>query len=236
MKLFIVVVLIVITSFLLRILKLLMGRISESNPVGKKIQLAEPLIVLVVWIILTFWIVYYLFYDKPYYNFIVFALIGLVFLLVSWFFVRDFVAGVAFRIQNNYSVGDIVQFGSVSGRIDNLFLTHVSIFTNEGKLVKIPYTRLSNEIVSQKSSSGSFGKNQVLLKLPKKKNADELKDTLMNLLLNSPWRVATRKPVVKLKSEWSDSYEFEIQLETRNEKHLDYVVSYLKNRFGLIKK
>jgi len=235
MKLLIVAIVLIIVTFSLRVLKLLIKRASESNPIGKKVQATEPLIVLILWILILFWIIYYLFYEKSYYNFIVFALIVLIFLSISWFFVKDFIAGVAFKVQNDYSSGDIVQFGEVSGRLENLYLTHVSIYTNEGKLVKIPYSRLSNEIVSQKSSSGSFGRNQFLLKLPKKQTAAELKEILKNLLLNSPWRVVNRAPVINLKSESTDFFEFEIQLETRNDKHLNYVISYLKKRFNITK-
>ena len=231
MKFLIVAFSVVIAAFILRFLKLIINKVGDSNRMVKKIQVAEPLIALVAWVLLLFWVIYFLFYEKSYYNFIVFALIVLIFLSVSWFFVKDFIAGVAFKVQNNYSSGDIVQFGNVSGKLDTLHLTHVSIYTNEGRLVKIPYSRLSNEIVSQKSAGGSLGREQFVLKVRKKQGVDELKEKLNNLLLNSPWRVSSRMPSVKLKAESEDFFEFEIQLEARNEKHLNYVVSFLSKKF-----
>ncbi len=232
MKFIIVLVILVIVAFILKVIKLLLKKAGESSTIGEKITTYEPLIYPLVWIGFIFWSVNYLFYYKDYYNFIVFALIVLIFLSLSWFFVKDFVAGIAFKVQNNYTAGDNVQFGKISGRLDNLFLTHVSVYTNEGKLVKIPYSRLSNEIVSHKSTGGYTGHSKFIFKVSKNKNVDEIKEGLYTLLINSPWRIPGKAPVISLKSELNDGFEFEIQFETRTEQHLNYVISALKKRFG----
>ncbi|NJO88237.1 MAG: hypothetical protein HC831_04135 [Chloroflexia bacterium] len=111
MKFVIVLIILVIVAFILKVLKLLLKRAGESSAIGKKIAAYEPLISPFAWIAFIFWSVNYLFYDKTYYNFIVFALIALIFISLSWFFVKDFVAGIAFKVQNNYAAGDNVQFG-----------------------------------------------------------------------------------------------------------------------------
>jgi hypothetical protein len=231
MKFIIVLIILVLVAFILKVLKLLLKRAGESSKFGKKIAAYEPLISLFAWVGFIFWSVNYLFYDKSYYNFIVFALIVLIILSLSWFFVKDFVAGIAFKVQNNYAAGDNVQFGKISGRLDNLFLTHVSVYTSEGKLVKIPYSRLSNEIVSHKSKDGHTGHNKFVFKVPKSRDLVEIKENLYTLLINSPWRIPGKMPVINLKSEMNDGYEFEIQFETRTEQHLNFVVSSLRKKF-----
>ena len=232
MKFLIVILILVLIAFSLKVLSLLLRRVSENSSIGKKITSFEPLTALFVWIIFVFWAVNFLFYDKTYYNFIVFTLIVLVILAVSWFFIKDFVAGISFRVQNNYSPGDNVQFGKISGRLDKLFLTHVSIYTSEGRLVKIPYSRLSNEIVSHKSTSGYSGNSKFIFKAPKNKPIGELKKSINSILMASPWRLPSRTPMVTLKSESEDVFEFEIQFETRSNQHLEYVIAYLDKRFG----
>jgi len=231
MKFLTFAVILVLVSFGLKYTLLIIKRISENSSLGKRIHGFEPLLTFFVWVIVAFWGSYFLFNEKPYYNFIVFALISLVFVSVSWFFVRDFMAGVAFKVQNKYAPGDIIQFGNISGKINELLLTHVSIYTREGKSIKIPYSKLSSEIISQKSVSGSFDLNQYELKIPKKYDITETQDIIKNLLFNSPWRISTKSPSVQLKSETSEWYQFEIQVETRNEQHFNQVVAHIKKRF-----
>ncbi len=232
MKLLIVILILVLIAFSLKVLGLLLKRVIENSSAGRKIASSEPLIVIIVWTSFVFWAVNFLFSDKAYYSFIVFSLIVLVILSISWFFIKDFVAGIAFKIQNNYSPGDIVEFGQISGQLDKFFLTHVSIYTNEGKLVRIPYSRLSNQVVSQKSTDGYSASSKFVFSTPKKQPAEELKKSINSVLLNSPWRLPNRVPFVSLKSESEDVFEFEIQLETRSAQHLEYVITYLRKRFG----
>lgn len=233
MKFLTFVVILVLVSFGLKYSLLIIRRIGENNSFGKKIHNLEPMFTLIVWVIVAFWGVYFLFFEKPYYNFIVFSLIALVFVSVSWFFVRDFMAGVAFKMQNKYASGDIIQFGNISGKINELLITHVSIYTREGKLVKVPYSRLSSEIISQKSVSGSFDLNQYELKIPKKYDLVETQEIIKKMLFNSPWRISTKAPAVEFKSETSEEYQFEIQVETRNEQHFNQVIAHVKKHFEL---
>lgn len=220
-------------SIALRYTSLIIRRIKESSQFGKKLHVLEPVLSLLVWIIVIFWGVNFLFGEKPYYNFIIFALIALVFASISWFFVKDLMAGIAFKLQNEYLPGDIVQFGQISGKLNELLLTHVSIYSNDGKLVKIPYSRLSNEIISQKSVGGSFNQNQYLLNVPKKYSVEKTREILLNLLINSPWRIRKKAAAVYLKAETSEAFDFQIQVETRNEKHFNYLITILKRRFDI---
>lgn len=230
MKLVIVILILLAVALLLRILKLVVKRIGENSRWINKVDNIEPLFGLVVWLIAVFWAVYYLFYDKNYYNFIVFALIGLLVVAFSWFFVKDFMAGILFKTQNNFVPGEVVQLMGVSGKLRAMLLTHVSIYTDDGEVVKIPYSKVSGEIISKKSVSGQVGCNYFEIKVPKKEELETYLNLFEKILLASPWRIKDSKPDVKLKSETDDFYVFEIHFEARSEKHLKYVADYLRKR------
>lgn len=231
MRFLIVAVVIALTITILKVINLITQRFYATLKYGKLIRSLQPVLVFLLWTGLVFWMVYYLFYDKPYYDFIVFSLIVILGLAIGWFFIKDMIAGIAFKAQNQYMPGDLVQFGEVEGKIDAFLPTHVSIYTNDGKLIKIPYSNLTNKVISQKSESGTYGKNQFTLKV-KTNNDKDILERINSILISSPWRVKGRKPEIKIKSENHDFKIYEILIETRNEKHLKYIEAYINKELN----
>lgn len=226
MKFIVVGAVIVITIIALKALSLISKRFHTNLKHGKRIRSLEPLLVFFIWTSIAFWAMFYLFYDKPYYNFIIFSLIVVIGLAIGWFFIKDMIAGIAFKAQNQYMQGDLVQFGNIEGKIEALLSTHVSIYTNDGKLIKIPYSNLSNKVISQKSKSGTYGKNHFTIKI-KKGTSKEIIEQINSILTCSPWRVKGRKAKIKIISETDNFNIYEILVETRSEKHLDYIKSFI---------
>ena len=156
-----IVVIIVLSAFIgLRIIKLLIKRLAKKYAVWKKLLTLLPLAGFIIWLIILFWAVNYLFQDKSYYNVIIISIIVVLSLTIGWFLLKDIISGIIFRIQNNYSYGEFVQFGKISGRLNEMQLTHISIHTIDDKSIKIPYSRLSNEIISLRLEKKSYEHNR----------------------------------------------------------------------------
>ncbi len=231
MKILLVTFIILVTYIFLLVLHVFIKQIVKRNNRWRNLLRIVPLIEFITWIIAIFWIINYLFEEKSYYQVIILSLVIILGISLGWFFLKDFVAGVIFRVQNNYTQGETIQVGNITGKIDALHVTHICIYTEEGKTIKVPYSKLNNEIISEQMEISSTEENKFLLKTNKKNSAKETGDTIHNILLNTPWRIKDKLPLIKYISEDNDTYTFEIQVQTRNSKHLGYLSKALSSKF-----
>lgn len=231
MKTIIVLVVIGCVFAGMEIIRLLIRQLVKRYSGWKKLADLMPLAGLIIWLVVLFWLVNYLFKYKSYYNIIVTSIIVILSLATAWFFFKDLIAGIFFRTLNNYSQGEFVQFGKISGRFNEMHLTHISMHTEDGRSIKIPYSRLSNKIISLKPETRSFENNRVVIHINKIYPKDETETTMYNLLNSSPWRIGTLMPQVKFVGEDNDHYSYEIQVKTRNQSHLDHIKNNLQGRF-----
>jgi hypothetical protein len=231
MKILIVIIVALAAFIGLKILQLLIKRLAKRYVSWKKWSNIMPLAGLIVWLIILFWALNFLFQDKSYYNVIIISIIVVLSLTIGWFFLKDIISGIVFRIQNDYSYGEFVQFGEITGRLNEMQLTHISLHTMDGKSIKIPYSRLSNEIISLKLETKSYEQNKFTIKINKKYQKKEIEDFIIAALNKSHWRLGYTLPQVKFLNEDQNYYLFEIQVQVRNQKHLDYIKNTLTKRF-----
>ncbi len=190
------------------------------------------LIISITWLVVLFWSISYLFGKGNYYSLVINCLIVIISVLISWFFLKDLVAGIIFRGQNRYTPGDYVQFGELEGKVESFSLTHISVNTKDGKLLKLPYSRLNNQVISQKSDLKSFQKYTFVLTTNKKEERKMTESSILTFLMVSPWRSGKMVPEVKFNEENDQGYLFEIQIQLRNPNHFIYLKESLEKRFG----
>lgn len=231
MKILFVIIIALSAMIGMRVIRLLIRQLMKKYSILKKLLNLMPLAGFIIWLILLFWAINYLFQDKSYYNVIIISIIVVLSLTIGWFFLKDIISGVIFRMQNNYSHGEFVQFGKISGRLNEMQLTHISIHTTDGKSIKIPYSRLSNEIISLKLESKSYDHNRFIMNVKKKYSRKETEDLMITELNNSPWRLGSTLPQVKFLNEDQANYSFEIQVQVRNQKHLNNIKNILLKKF-----
>ena len=173
-----------------------------------------------------------IFNDKSYYYVIIISIIVVLSLTIGWFLLKDIIAGIIFRIQNNYSHGEYVQFGEISGQLDEMLLTHISVHTKDGKSIKIPYSKLSNEIISLKLETKSYENNRFIMDISRKFPREETENIIFDLLNKSPWRLGNTLPLIKFLDMDKDHYSIEVQVQVRNQKHLNHIQDNLLKRFS----
>lgn len=235
MKILIVALVALSMFLLLKVIRLSIERINKSNRLRKQIRVIEPVLTFLFWVIILFWGLKFLLEEKSYYPLLLFSIIIILCLALGWFFVKDFIAGIIFRIQNDYSIGEMVQFGNISGKVYSILATHICIQTPEGKIIKIPYSRLSNELISQKPDFKALEQHKYTLRVSGKgQNSKEISEKLLQTMLLSPWIMGQKSPMINFLGEDHDTYTFEIMAYTRNEKHFGYLISMLKDHFNQI--
>ncbi len=231
MKLLIAALVIAGTFFLIRLTGYLNKFLIKRHLKWKVLPRLFPLFELIVELSVVLWTINFLFQSKSYYNIIVIGIIIIFIGFFSWFLFRDLIAGYIFRIQNNFRSGIEIQLGETSGRLIEMRATHIIIETSEGKTVKIPYSRISSEIVSEQPAESITEDSVLTLQVTNNKSLPETEEKIRKALLNSPWRLLHREPVIKLKTQNEKHFVFEIQVKTRNRKHQQYLYISLLKQF-----
>lgn len=231
MKIIIVVLIFAGSFFLILLTGNVIKFLTKRHLKWKFLFRLFPLIELAIGLFVILWSINFLFHAKSYYNILLICLAVIFIVLLSWFLLRDLVAGYIFRMQNSFRPGAEIQLGKSIGRLLSMRATHIIIETGDGRTVKIPYSLISNEIVSEQREETIAEDSSFTLRFSCKKNIQKTEKDIRKAVLNSPWRLLHREPVIKLKSENEDSFEFEIQVKTRNKKHLQYLYNSLLIKF-----
>lgn len=232
MKTIIVLSLFIGTYFSLKFLQLALKGLSKKYNLLKNLNRLFPIIVSIIWIVLIFWSAHFLFKLKSYYDIVVISIVIIISAFTGWFFIKDFIAGIVFRLQNDYTEGDILHFNDTGGIISSLSLTHVMIISNDDQMLSIPYSRISNEITIQNAKITALDNNTSLIITDKK---NDVKTTLNNIykeITTSPWRIPNKKPAVRFIGEDNSNYKFEIKVEVRNKKHLNNIIEQVEQKFS----
>lgn len=231
MKILIALAIVIVAAILINSFKQALNKLVLRFKLAKMAYKVLPIIELLIWMALIFWIVNFLFQEYPYYNLMVASLMFVAILFISWYYIRNFIAGIFFRLQNKFTIGDIIQFAQITGNIKKLTYSHLVVEAKEGRIMRIPYSKMSNQIISGHTDLNIFHESKFVLKTNTSLGKDQAREAIVTSILLSPWHKLNRKPIVKCISEEEVSLVFEVQVSTKNEKHLTHLVGALKKEF-----
>lgn len=114
----------------------------------------------------------------------------LILLLGFWRFIKDFIAGLVFRIQDNYRINQRVQLKNNSGVIVELLTTHVELETDSGERIFIPFSEFFNQIIRKPSVQERL--KQFSIDIPVGPDIDFIK--FKTKVMSCPWIISEKNP------------------------------------------
>lgn len=226
MKFIIITLLGITTFFAFRLLNIIAKKLLMQSPFSKLV-LSIPLLELIAWVAFVFWSTSYTLSQKSYYPVLVVVLVVVLVILLSWFLVRDFIAGVLLKSQHIYKSGQIIKTAAYSGRITRMGNLHLSLQTENGESARIPYSVLSNSVII-KQKQDYADTNSFSLTVPQSLSKEEWVKKLESAILSSPWVSTKANPVIKITEETMDSFVFTISVVTLNPEHALHLETLLK--------
>ncbi|MEZ5195514.1 MAG: mechanosensitive ion channel [Bacteroidales bacterium] len=220
MKIIVVLIIGVALFLLLKVLGLFKNYLVRKYSKWVRKFNVLPAIELITWLLYVFWANDFLFKEKSYYQYLVASLVIILVAFFAWFLVRDFIAGIIFRVQNDLPANKNIQLGSINGKIKSKHLTHLIVETTDNQMVKIPYSKLQQEVVSELSDSQGADEYKIMLTVKKNVTKAQIEEKIRILILNNPWSNFRKKPMIKLLSEDDTNYSFEIKVNTMEHKHM----------------
>ena len=231
MKIVIVIISGAAVLAILMITRFLINKISHKFSYWRKVIKLYPVFEIIIWTIFVFWATGLLFREQVYYPYIVVALVLIVLGLITWFFFRDVFAGAIFKFQNDLNKGDYIKIGNISGQIKSVRLTHLEIISDNGQTIKIPNTKLSQDLISGMSTPEGMEEFKFRFAFDKQFSKMEIEEKIKFEVSNSPWCNYRNPPVIKLQGEDERYYMYDVVIYTINDKHLSLVEKTLKEKF-----
>ena len=185
------------------------------------------------WIIWLFWLLHQWVMDPVMYTDLTFSLALIMFGLLTWFLLRDMVAGIIFKLQHNLRSQQSIQLGDTRGRLQRLGLTSLVLESASGEQCKIPYTRLINQTVTRYDASEVANSFDFQLQVPQSATKDVWLDRLQQQLLLLPWSSVKKPPTIYWKTEDANTFTFVIRAYTLNAQYAHRIENYLKEQYPI---
>jgi len=165
-------------------------------------------------------------------------LIGIIFW--SWFSMREYMAGISFRTNYHYTLGETILFRDLQGTIKKFGYRHLEIESPSGRYILIPYSQLVQGIVGQSEQGETIISHLFNMKLDKAISIPEVLEEIRTLILQLPWSSLKRMPQIRVVKEEDSYYSLEILIFAIEKDYFflveNAVKTFLKNKTARLTK
>ena len=227
MKIIIVILAAAIIFLVIRAIRLGINSFIRNKP-GLSFPIKIAIVAeFLIWLVFIFKSADYLFREKFFYNYLVVTLILIGLGFLTWFIIRDMIAGVIFRVKYNLKAGVHINAGGKSGQIKSQNLTSLTVRTNDGLIVNLPYSKLVNDVITEKVFRGNPEEHILHLRIDLSSGRTNAEEIIRNALLCTPWSNLREEPSIRFVKENESGYFFEVTLFAVKMKHIKLIESAL---------
>ncbi len=169
-----------------------------------------PILETVVWLLFVLWSIDQIFKDRLYYSVALILIILVTLVWISWFAVRDFIAGIIFKAQDVYEAGQWIKISEIEGRLKSIGYLSLEIEIESGEIIKFPYSKITGVIHSISDPEEHSNHHRFEIELNRTNSLKENVESLRQIILNSPWTLLTKAPQIQLLEENENHFVFEI--------------------------
>ncbi len=217
--------------FLIRSLnKALHSLASGKKMFGLTLQVF-PLFELIVWIAYALWVTRKLLGNWNEYRLISMAIIFIPILLISWYFLRDFMAGIVLKAEKPFTISQLIKTRNFEGTIKKIGSRSIEIESKQGQISRVPFSRLTNKIYSIQTPEASIRSHELLLQISSSIKIEETKKKLITELFLLPQVSVNHTPKINIVKEGKSHITYRISYHTSDQTHAALVNQYLKNKF-----
>ncbi|WP_299459670.1 mechanosensitive ion channel family protein [uncultured Microscilla sp.] len=202
--------------------------VPEQKNRQLKFERLLPVVEGIVWFSWVIWGVQGVFNNKLVYTLIILGIMLVIIVALSWFAIRDFIAGVVLKLEGAFTIGERIKVQALEGRVKELGYFGVKLENFRGEIISIPYHTVSGVTRVQPKSSEAIKNHSFQLDLPKRYTPTESIDKLRELILNTPWASVTKRPYIKLSKENEVDYTFEIIIYSLHPRYFQKTETYLQ--------
>jgi len=223
MKIIIAFIIAALIYLVLKVIKLVLKKLINQNSALYFMNNIMLAVVSILWLGYAFWTLSFLFQEKIYYQYLVFTLILIIVALLTWYLIRDIVAGIIFRVKHNLRTGSYFRIGEFSGQIKNQHLTHLIILMEDGQPIRIPYSKIIDKSINELINSGVPEEQILHLQADSSLGRTNAESLIRSVVLNTAWSNPKDEPVIRFLKETEKGLYFEITHLSRNLKQMKFI-------------
>lgn len=119
-------------------------------------------------------------------NYVVTGVILTIVLISGWKSWMEFFAGLTLRLERKIQTNDVIKTRDYTGRIYRFNFQSLALMTDDGQLVHVPYSVITNSIVAQSTDQERLMAQSFLVELTTEK-PHELRQYIEKLVVSCPW-------------------------------------------------
>ena len=187
-----------------------------------KINQALSFIEFIVWFAFLYHIAENLKHNKPVLSLIAIILLILLAIWTFWFILKDYFAGLYFKIFEDYKIDNRIRFNNTSGTIIALENRYLILQNSEGN-IKIPYSKFFGQQIIKLPEKHE---EEFIISIYRTKITDEYIDKLQQKVMLLPWINRKYAPEINVNGN-AENYKIEIKIVLINAKYKSNVEEYL---------
>lgn len=154
----------------------------KDNFYQKLIRKWEFRVLTLIWLGYSCWALFHLLRA----NYVVTGVILAIILIGGWRSWMEFFAGLTLRLEQKIQRNDAIKTQKYAGRIYKFNFLSLAIMTDDGQLVHVPYSVMTNSIVAQSTDQERLMAQSFLVELSAEK-PHEMRQFIEKLVVSCPW-------------------------------------------------
>lgn len=182
----------------------------------------------IVWFLFWTWALKSIFEEQLIYSLGVLVIVLVVLVWVSWFAIKDFIAGVVLKFEAAFQEGEQINIENVVGVVKYLGYFSLEIQTEQGEKINIPYSSISGQVRRKLEDTELFKSYSFELSIAKDKNIPDIFEKLRITSINAPWTSINKLSQFHLLEEDSNFYNFKIVIYSLDTKYFQAIKNYIQ--------
>lgn len=138
-----------------------------------------------------------IFRGETTYSAVALALFAFGALGLSWFAIRDMLAGFFIKASEVCLPGDFVEIDGISGWVRGLGYRNIALETPDGSQAFVPYSRVSRQSLVRAPATDGIHRHTFNAPVPEGVEMYEARQAIRRCALNSHWSSVVREPAIE---------------------------------------
>ncbi|HCX98667.1 MAG TPA: hypothetical protein DG754_00870 [Bacteroidales bacterium] len=217
--------------FMLRLASQLAKTIPTSKKYRKVILRGFPLFELAIWAAFVLWVVNHALGNSEYLTLATTSVLLVFLLIISWFFLRDFIAGIILKTEFPFEINQRIAASKYDGAIKRLGYRSLELEMDNGDIVKIPYSQIASRSIHLQNMEDSLRGHETLVKASTKIPVQTAKDIITKEVLLTPWATTKQVPTIRVVEQTDQTNSYSVHFHSVSSKYAASISQHLKTVF-----
>lgn len=186
-----------------------------------------------VWIVYTIFVIQQLSDSNHLYSFGLFFLLMVAGFWLLWFYLKNYISGGVFKLNNQFEISDTVQIDQYQGKIIGLGKHRLELESDSGEVIYIPYSQLSNSVIVKLHPGEMVLSHSFTISTLNDQNPQEKIEAIKFDLLSLPWCSLKKAPHIRLIHEDSSHLVFELVVYTLEKEYFFKIEQEIRKKFSV---